>query len=75
MGTQKIIGDRVDTPTHVALLVFVPGSPQQEIKSPVETTQVAPTILSALGLNPQALQAVQLEKTTVLPGLSFEREN
>jgi len=35
----------------------------------VETTQVAPTILKLLGLNPGSLQAVQREGTQVLPGL------
>ena len=35
----------------------------------VETTQIAPTILSLLGLNPYELQAVQIEHTQVLPGL------
>ena len=38
----------------------------------VETVQVAPTILQALGLNPRALQAVQIEGTEVLPGLNFK---
>ncbi|HEX8918303.1 MAG TPA: alkaline phosphatase family protein, partial [Chloroflexota bacterium] len=33
----------------------------------VETTQIAPTILEILGLNPQSLQAVQEEGTQVLP--------
>jgi hypothetical protein len=33
----------------------------------VETTQIAPTILALLGLNPTALQAVQIEHTQVLP--------
>jgi hypothetical protein len=33
--------------------------------------QVAPTILSALGLDPRALQAVQIEGTQVLPGVQF----
>jgi hypothetical protein len=33
----------------------------------VETTQVAPTILKLLGLNPWGLQAVQIEHTGVLP--------
>ena len=33
----------------------------------VETTQIAPTILELLGLNPQALQSVQIEHTRVLP--------
>jgi hypothetical protein len=36
--------------------------------SPVETTQIAPTILELLGLDPDALQAVQIEHTAVLPG-------
>jgi hypothetical protein len=33
----------------------------------VETTQIAPTILKLLGLNPDALQAVQEEGTPLLP--------
>jgi hypothetical protein len=33
----------------------------------VETTQIAPTILKLLGLNPNALQAVQEEHTPLLP--------
>jgi hypothetical protein len=33
----------------------------------VETTQIAPTILSLLGLNPNYLQAVQIEHTATLP--------
>jgi hypothetical protein len=37
----------------------------------VWTKQVAPTILSALGLDPEALEAVRKERTGVLPGLRF----
>jgi hypothetical protein len=33
----------------------------------VETTQIAPTILKLLGLNPNALRAVQIEHTRALP--------
>jgi hypothetical protein len=33
----------------------------------VETTQIAPTILALLGLDPDALQAVRIEHTPVLP--------
>ena len=33
----------------------------------VKTTQIAPTILGLLGLNPQSLKAVRLEGTEVLP--------
>ena len=38
------------------------------VTSSVETTQIAPTILDLLGLNPKALQAVVAEGTQVLPG-------
>ncbi len=34
---------------------------------PVETTQIAPTILRLLGLDPRALQAVRIERTRTLP--------
>lgn len=37
------------------------------VTSTVETTQIAPTILKTLGLNPNKLQAVQIEGTKVLP--------
>jgi arylsulfatase A-like enzyme len=52
---------------NVALFLAGPGLRPQVIKTPVQTTQIAPTILRALGLNPQALQAVQKEKTRELP--------
>jgi hypothetical protein len=32
------------------------------------TSQVAPTILQALGLDPESLKAVRLEGTPILPG-------
>jgi predicted AlkP superfamily pyrophosphatase or phosphodiesterase len=37
------------------------------IRKTVETTQIAPTILELLGLNPNALQAVTIEHTRALP--------
>ncbi|QWT23580.1 alkaline phosphatase family protein [Subtercola sp. PAMC28395] len=37
------------------------------VNSTVETTQIAPTILKTLGLNPNKLQAVQREGTKALP--------
>ncbi len=37
------------------------------VTTPVETTQIAPTILRLLGLDPGTLQAVQREGTTALP--------
>jgi len=45
-----------------------PGGKGAVNKTPVATTQVAPTILQALGLNWRDLKAVQLEGTTLLPG-------
>ncbi len=58
-------GDR-----DVPLVVYAPGSVQPGQSGQwVETTQVAPTILELLGLDPNQLQAVQQEGTRVLPGL------
>jgi hypothetical protein len=57
--------------TNVMLLVSNPRIDAKTITSFVETTQVAPTILAILGLDPSELQAVQKEGTLVLPGLSF----
>ena len=62
-----------DDDTHVLLLVASPHLEPGVLKTPVQTTQIAPTILSVLGLDPQALQAVQMEKTQVLPGLVVDR--
>jgi arylsulfatase A-like enzyme len=42
------------------------------VSSPVETTQIAPTILESLGLDPNKLMAVQIEGTQVLPGLELD---
>jgi predicted AlkP superfamily pyrophosphatase or phosphodiesterase len=52
---------------HVALVVSHPDFDKQAIDRPVATTQIAPTILTVLGLNPSELEAVRLEHTKVLP--------
>jgi hypothetical protein len=39
------------------------------VTSPVETMQIAPTILETLGLDPNKLTAVQKEAPQILPGL------
>ena len=58
-------GDR-----DVPLLVYAPKTvPHSRNHSWVETTQVAPTILHLLGLDPDALKAVREEGTKVLPGI------
>jgi arylsulfatase A-like enzyme len=55
---------------NVPILVVTPGVGHgRVIGAPVETTEIAPTILALLGLDPGALQAVQIEHTAVLPGL------
>jgi hypothetical protein len=53
--------------TNVMMLVSNPGYPAKTVTSPVETAQIAPTILAALGLDPKALDAVRKEGTDVLP--------
>jgi hypothetical protein len=55
--------------THVALLVSAASLQQVAVDDLVETRQIAPTILRALGLNRQALDAVRKEHTHDLPGL------
>jgi Type I phosphodiesterase / nucleotide pyrophosphatase len=57
--------------TNVMMLLSNPSFDEKTVNSFVETKQVAPTILKALGLDPNALQAVQIENTDVLPGLLF----
>jgi hypothetical protein len=52
---------------HVPLLVAGFGVAPGMVTTPVETTEIAPTILRLLGLDPQSLQAVQIQGTPVLP--------
>ena len=62
--------DRQDR--NVPILVVLPGLLDgRVVGAPVETTQIAPTILDLLGLSPRDLQAVRVEHTPVLPGLSL----
>jgi hypothetical protein len=55
-------GDR-----NVGLIVSNPAYKASILKTPVTTAQVAPTILKLLGLGPNSLKSVQIEKTQVLP--------
>lgn len=57
--------------TNVMLLVSNPALWPHTVYSEVATRQVAPTILTALGLDPTQLDGVRLEGTTELPGLSL----
>lgn len=54
----------------VPLLIAGPGIKRGATNhTRVETTQIAPTILRLLGLNPRELEAVRVENTKVLPDL------
>jgi hypothetical protein len=69
-GSTTMIGDHggfAHDDTNVILLVANPGFTAQTVSAATATTQVAPTIVKALGLDPQALDAVQAEGTQVLP--------
>ncbi|MGW4568300.1 alkaline phosphatase family protein [Streptomyces sp. NPDC004561] len=56
--------DDLDVPLVVTGAATPHGA---RVDGTVETTQIAPTILRLLGLNPQALDAVRIEHTRALP--------
>ncbi|WP_256874712.1 alkaline phosphatase family protein [Nostoc sp. C057] len=64
-------GGFTNADTHVALIVGSTGFSRnlqgKTISRTVSTTQIAPTTLQVLGLNPQRLQGVQIDKTQTLP--------
>jgi type I phosphodiesterase/nucleotide pyrophosphatase len=69
-GSTTMIGDHggfAHDDTNVIMLVAHPGFVGRTASSPTTTTQVAPTIVKALGLEPAALDAVRAEGTSVLP--------
>src|SRR5207237_10519137 len=66
-------GGNADTDRNVPLLVSYSELSPVQIKFPVQTSQIAPSILKALGLDPASLDAVRIEKTPLLPGLDFEQ--
>ena len=55
-----------DDDRNVALLVSAPKIQPQIVEALTYTTQIAPTILAALGLDPTRLKAVLAEGTRVL---------
>jgi hypothetical protein len=61
--------------TNVMLLLYNPSFSPRTFSAPVQTAQVAPTLLKALGLDPGKLRAVQMEGTQVLPGLPHGDED
>jgi hypothetical protein len=74
-SSTSMIGDHggfAHDDTNVILLVSNPGFTAQTVSFPTSTTEVAPTILQALGLDPTLLDAVRAEGTTVLPGVQVQ---
>jgi hypothetical protein len=57
--------------TNVIMLLSNPSFQKSVVNTSVETMQIAPTVLKALGLDPNQLQAVQQEGTAVLPATQF----
>jgi hypothetical protein len=54
---------------HVPLVVAGAGVRHGVVGAHVATTQIAPTILRLLGLDPKALSGVRIDHTAVLPGV------
>jgi hypothetical protein len=64
-------GGNAPDDSHVGLIVSNPALAQVTDSSTVGTTQVAPTILRALKLDPTLLNSVKSEGTVVLPNLNL----
>jgi hypothetical protein len=58
--------------TNVILLLSNPSFHPETIRTSVGTVQVAPTILKALGISPNSLDAVRAEGTPVLPAVQLK---
>lgn len=61
--------------TNVMLLIANPSIRHNTVSTFTSTAQIAPTILKALGLNPNELQAVRLEGTQALPLVTDEMKH
>ncbi len=70
-GVKKIAehGGAAADDRAVPLVVFGAGARAAHYRRHVATTQIAPTILQLLGLNPRALDGVRADHTRVLPGI------
>jgi hypothetical protein len=77
IGPGSALGDHggfAHDDTNVVMLVANPCFKAQTVSAATQTTQVAPTILKALGLDPTALDAVRAEGTAVLPEVVAQLE-
>jgi hypothetical protein len=69
-GKKKIAEHGGANPQDRDVPLVVSGAPVRETgveDDPVETTQIAPTILRLLGLDPRSLKSVRIEGTRTLP--------
>src|SRR5580658_5378038 len=74
-GNTAMIGDHGGfghDDTNVIMLLANPSFHAQTVAVTTRTAQVAPTILAALGMDPNALDAVKVEGTEVLPGFFLQ---
>src|SRR5580693_8162664 len=74
-GSTAMVGDHggfAHDDTNVILLVANPSFTAQTVSSETATVQVAPTMLKALGMNPELLDAVKTEGTAVLPEVVWQ---
>ncbi|MDD2722642.1 MAG: alkaline phosphatase family protein [Methylovulum sp.] len=64
-------GGMAENDRHVPIIVWGAGiASGKTVTNSVETTQIAPTILKTLGLDPSKLKAVKIEGTQALPQLN-----
>ncbi len=75
-GTKKVAehGGFAYDDRNVLLIVSNPSYKPSTFVDQVETRQIAPTIVKALGLDPNNLSAVRSEHTETLPGLPFTQK-
>ena len=75
-GTGKVAehGGFAYDDRNVLLIVSNPKYKPSTFDDQVETRQIAPTIIKALGLDPSLLSAVKSEHTETLPGLPFTQK-
>jgi hypothetical protein len=69
-GSTAMIGDHrgfAHDDTNVVMLVANPRFEGRTVSNTTTTMQVAPTIVEALGLDPEELDAVRAEGTSALP--------
>lgn len=68
-------GGAVRNDRHVPIIVWGAGVKHLRIGAPVETAQIAPTVLRALGLPERELDGVRLEHTRPLPAATSNDED